>query len=119
VDPTRLTRHPGALQTIGRLVSGESLASVQADLEDPDLQRVLRVAAARSDLYTEEAAAGAARQILTRLEVDASRAQIAEIDRALSSCDPGRDWPEYARLLETKKEALAAKKLLERQLRSG
>ncbi len=119
VDPNRLTQHAGALQTIGRLVSGDSLASVQADLDDADLQRVLRVAAARSDLYTEEAAAGAARQILTRLEVDASRAQIADIDRALSSCDPERHWPEYARLLQEKKEALAAKKFLERQLRGG
>ena len=84
VEPSLLTRHPLALQTLGRLISGEAFASVQADLDDPDLQRVLRVAAARSDLYSEEAAAGAARQILTRLEVDATRARISDIDRALS-----------------------------------
>jgi len=118
VEPSLLTRHPLALQTLGRLISGEAFASVQADLDDPDLQRVLRVAAARSDLYSEEAAAGAARQILTRLEVDATRARISDIDRALSECDPGTEWPRYAELLESKKTALNRKKELERLLRS-
>ena len=118
VEPSLLTRHPLALQTLGRLISGEAFASVQADLDDLDLQRVLRVAAARSDLYSEEAAAGAARQILTRLEVDATRARISDIDRALSECDPGTEWPRYAELLESKKTALNRKKELERLLRS-
>ncbi len=119
VDPQLLTNHEGALQTIGRLIGGEALAVVQADLDDPDLQRVLRVAAARFGLYSEEEAAGAARQILTRLQVDASRAQIADIDRALSECDPGTEWPRYARLLQNKKDALSKKKALERLLRSA
>lgn len=118
VDPRRLTDHPQALSTVGRLIAGESLASVQSDLDDPDLQRVLRVAAARADLYTEAAAAGAARQILTRLEVDATRAKISDIDRALSECNPSTEWPRYAELLETKKAALQEKKSLERRLRT-
>ena len=118
VDPNRLTSHPGALQTVGRLISGHSLAAIQADLQDPDLQKVLRVAAARSDLYTEAAAADAARQILGRLQVDAVRDQLADIDRALSECDPGRDWTRYAGLLEEKKQLLNEKKQLEQRLRS-
>jgi hypothetical protein len=119
VDPRRLTDHPVALQTLGLLISGESLAAIQADLEDRDLQRVLRVAAARSDLYSEEQAAGAARQILTRIEVDAVRAELSQIDRSLSECDPGTDWPRYAELLEAKKDALHRKGDLGRVLRTA
>ncbi len=119
VDPTRITAHPGALQTVGRLISGDSLAAIQADLDDSDLQRVLRAAAARSDLYTEEAAAGAARQILTRLEVDSLRGKLVDADRGLAACDPSRDWTKYAGLLEEKKRILTEKKRLEKLLRTG
>ena len=118
VDPRLLTNHPPALHALGRLISGETLAAVQADVEDRDLQRVLRVTAARADLYTEGRAASAARQILTRLQIDAMRAEIANIDAALSECDPGTEWPRYAELLQSKKVALAEKKHLEGVLRS-
>jgi len=119
LDPTLLTNHPNALTAMSRLMSGEGLAAVLADMEDPDLTRVLRVAAARSGLYTQAQAASGARQILARLQVDQIRARIADIERFLAECDPGTEWPRYARLLEERKAAIAEKKRVERFVRTG
>ena len=119
IEPTLLSDHQGALTAMSRLMSGESLAAVLADIEDPDLTRVLRVAAARSGLYTQAQAASGARQILARLQVDQIRADITDIERRLAECDPDSDWPGYARLLEKRKAAIAEKKRVERAVRSG
>ena len=119
LEPTVLTDHEGALLAMSRLMSGDSLASVLADVDDPDLIRVLRVAAARSGIYTQAQAAAGARQILARLQVDQIRARIADIERFLAECDPNTEWPRYARLLEQRKATIAEKKRLERFVRGA
>lgn len=119
VDPTLLTERATALEAVSMLMAGDSLASVLEQIDDPDLARVLRVAAARPGLYTEDAAASAARQILVRLRVGRLRAERAEVDRLLSECDPGTEWSRFSQLLERKSRLNATIDALQAEARRG
>ncbi len=119
VDPHRLTDRPAALEAMSRLMAGESFPTILEKLDDVDVKRVLLKAVRQEDLYTEQTAPQAARQILLRLEVESVRRSIAEVDHLLATTNPKTDWSTYSSYLEQKKRATARKNDLERQIRGS
>jgi len=77
------------------LVGGAPLASLLEELDDPDGVRVLQAAAARPDLYHEDQAPEATRQVLDRLEVESLETRIQDLKRHLLSLDAVRDQEEF------------------------
>jgi DNA primase len=70
-----------------QLVEGIALTSLLEELEDPDVVRVFQATAAKADLYTEDQALDAARQVMDRLEVEHLEGQVLKLRRELSTLD--------------------------------
>jgi DNA primase len=94
---------------IFQLLDGMALASLLEELEDPDVVRVLQATAAKAELYAEDQAVEATRQVLDRLEVEELEGQLLRLKRELSAT-VYRDDPDAFRALMTEK-TLAAQRL--------
>jgi DNA primase len=100
-EPEMVSEHPLVLAAIARLIGDEPFADVLRWAEEafPDLARVLARAAARSDLYSVEAAPFAARQILARLELQRVDQKILAIQREIRRCETTGDKSSYVSLV--------------------
>ncbi|MFZ5476555.1 MAG: DNA primase [Myxococcota bacterium] len=97
-DPDHVTDRRDVQEALGRLASGASVAEVVADCVDPELARALTTIAARQDLYQEESAESATRQILARLELARVEAEIAAMNARIAGCETSGDKSSYASL---------------------
>ena len=77
--------------------------------ERPDVVRVLQATAAKAELYAEDQAVEATRQVLDRLEVEELEGQLLRLKRELSAT-VYRDDPDAFRALMTEK-TIAARRL--------
>jgi DNA primase len=96
-DPSLLTDRRSVLEAIVALAGGASLAEV-ADGRDPELARVLRAIAARPAEYEEEAAEGAMRALLARLELSKVESEILTINAKIAACEVSGDKSSYVSL---------------------
>jgi hypothetical protein len=85
VDPGLVTTRESVIRAMAMLLEGAGLADVEAGVDDPDLHRVLRAAAAKEELYSEEQAGPAAEQIVVKLQLQQVRSELAGLERALSA----------------------------------
>ncbi|MSP62007.1 MAG: DNA primase [Myxococcales bacterium] len=101
VDPSVVSDRSDVLGAIARLLLLHPLASVLAwaEIDAPDLARVLAAAAANSDLYTLEASLPAARSILARLHLRSVEARILTINREIHRCETTGDKSSYGSLV--------------------
>lgn len=81
-----------------QLLEGMALTSVLEELEDPDVVRVLRATAAKTDLYAPDQASDATRQVLDRLEVEELEGQLISLRRTLGTIDATTEREEFLTL---------------------
>ncbi len=81
-----------------QLVEGRPLATLLEELDDPDVVRVLQAAAARPDLYAEDQAPQATRQVLDRLEVESLETRVQDLKRQLLALDPSQDRERFTEM---------------------
>lgn len=115
-DPTLVTQRDDVMWVIGQLLEGIGLPAILAQLEDPDVVRVLQASAAKEGLYTQEQAPRVARQILIRLRIRATETQLLSLRRELSACEGGPDGTRYRVLL--KQQAGLQRELIDLRKRS-
>lgn len=85
VDPGLVTNRETVIRAMALMLQGAALPDVEAAVDDPDLHRVLRAAAAREGLYSAEQAGPAAEQIVTKLQLQQVRGELASLERALGT----------------------------------
>ncbi len=102
-DPEMVTTRNDVRSAMGRLIDGEELSSILADLP-PEVVRVFNAAAAKEGLIEAEEAASAAHEILARFQFRALNAQLGSLREELSSCDPDLNGTRYRELLSRRAE---------------
>lgn len=109
-EPEAVCDRATVLMAIALLTQGATLNDVIDRVEDPDLCRVLRQAAARDGLYVQGQAAAAARQILAGMAVRRLDDELARVGREIEACQRTLDESHYIDLfrqrqnLHTKKQ---------------
>ena len=109
-EPEAVSDRGSVLSAVAMLSQGVSLNDVLDRVEDADLARVLRQAAARDGLYVQGQAAAAARQILAGMAVRRLDEDLARVGREIEACQRTLDESHYIDLfrqrqnLHTKKQ---------------
>lgn len=117
IDPGLVTTRESVIRAMAMLLEGAGLADVESGVDDPDLHRVLRAAAAREDLYSLEQAGPAAEQIVVKLELQQVRNELSALERALSaSTDDGKS---RLNLLRQRQDLQQRQRRLQVRLRRG
>lgn len=116
-DPEWVSDRPGALRAVGMLLDGRRLTEVVEALDDPDLVRLLRAAAARQDLYPADRAAAAARQIVARMEENWIRQRLVQLENDIRACASGGDRSRIDELLRRRQELQHRMKTLKHRSR--
>ncbi len=89
-DPALVSESHAIRDCVGALLAGRELASIMEEAEDPALRSLLARVAATSELYPQERAEAAARQILARLEIARIEEQLTALHRAIQNADDMR-----------------------------
>jgi DNA primase len=104
--------HLSERQSVGKAVTllaqGQPFAEVLAQLEDPDLCRVLSAAASKEGLIIPEKAGRAAKQMVAKLQVAHLKSQIQRLHLIISQTDP-KEYAEKFMELVTNRSALQKK----------
>ena len=114
VEADVISDRPTVLQVIAMLMNGMELAQAIDRCEDADLARILRAAAAKTDLHAEEGAEVAGRQVLVRMQLARVDRLLGEADSAVAGCTSGADGSSMTDALRRRDELQKRKRDLNR-----
>jgi DNA primase len=119
VDPAIVTDRLSVQRAVARLLGRARLDEVQAELDDPDLARVLRAVAARGELYTRERAREATEEIVGKMRKAAMDRDLRRVDAAIRDCNPVLDRQQYLSLLRERQALIEKRRTLSHPRRSA
>lgn len=116
VDPVLVSDRESVRRAVGMLLSGVRLDEVVSGLDDADLARVLRAAAARAGLYADSQARDATAEIVAKLQNAVLAGELQRLDMALRDCDPALDRQQYRTLLQERQALIQKRRNLSRPI---
>lgn len=119
LDPRLLAAHEPVRSAVARLISGEPVAAILPDADDPGVQRTLSAIVARGELYGTDEAARALCDVANRLDRPFRQAQRAELRSSLERALATGHTEEAQRTTRRRAELVVRERKLEAALRSG
>ncbi len=117
--PTLLDEHAPVVPVIARLVSGEPVAAVLQDTEDPGVQRTLSAIVGRTELYDVEHAAAGMLTMVDRLSRQRRQSAIEVLTRVSQKALEAQDMKAYRAAATERMRQKEREDLLEAALARG
>ncbi|MFT6143021.1 MAG: DNA primase [Myxococcota bacterium] len=117
--PTLLDEHTPVIPVIARLVSGEPVAAVLQDTEDPGVQRTLSAIVGRTELYEVASAAAGMLTMVDRLSRRRRLSAIEALTRASQKALEAQDMEGYRTAATERMRQKEREELLEAALARG
>jgi len=119
IHPSILQDHVPIQAVIARLVTGEGIAAIIQDNEDPAISRTLAAVVAKAALYAPNEAATGLCQVLERLRRPVRQARLNQLQGLLDRSIRTKDYELQRLVLTERKELTSIKKQIERCLLRG